>query len=938
MRGLRTKTENFLLSTIARTTDVICVTETWLNDNINSSELFDNKYNVFRKDRDRLLSGKLDGGGVLIAVASQYEAMEKSAWSCNGVCEDLWVSIKLSKTKSLHMCCVYVPPHASVENLRAHLLKVTEIVQNYKDDYFLVVGDYNIAGIVWNHDNVNNSYTALNTANGFGESLVDSFNFLSFYQYNGIHNMGGSLLDLVFSSKNDVTVVASDLPFVPEDIYHKCLEIYFSVDVHNSNLSFKNPFYKLNFFKANYELINSEIEKVNWDNEFFKLNVEQSTIVFYNIINGIISKFISKKNINYKFPVWYSAQTKALLKEKSKLHKRWKKYKNILDYQEFSSVRKQVKLSIKIDFKKYVNRIESDVVSNVKNFWSFVSNRRRCKTVPKFIQSQDKVYSADVDIANAFAQYFGSVFEPSTISSSVRPVASVNALVINVITDAEVKKQLNELNINKGAGPDGLPPIFLKSCVDSIYYPLLIIFNKSLSEGIFPSVWKRAQVVPILKGGNKNTVSNYRPISMLSVPGKVFEAIVTNELFFKTKHLISEHQHGFFRGRSVATNLISFVQSTIDSMSNRKQVDAVYTDFSKAFDKIHHNTLLVKLENIGVHGSLLRWVTSYVQNRSQCVKINNVTSSYINITSGVPQGSHLGPLLFSLFMYDIGQCFVYSNYCLYADDLKVYKTICDINDCTNFQSDLCRFQNYCKLNKLYLNIDKCHYITFSRLTINYLFPYHINNTLLTKVKSVKDLGVMLDSKLVFDTHIENIIRKAYRNLGFIARNTKSFTKPASVVALYNSLVRSHLEFVSIVWNPNYVKYIERIEKVQIKFINMLNYRFCRHLHYRPYEISLKHYRILKLSSRRLISYVLFLYRLLNSNIDCDYILSELNFNIKLRTTRSTNLFYLNVNSNNYSCNSPITLIQRNYNEYFNHIDLFDKSLNQIKRCAIDVFC
>ena len=468
---------------------------------------------------------------------------------------------------------------------------------------------------------------------------------------------------------------------------------------------------------------------------------------------------------------------------------------------------------------------------NIKCFWSYVSNKSRSKNIPKFIQSGDEIASDDIDVCESFSRYFGSVFEQSDTPSLIKSSETFATITLNFVTIEQIKNQIDKLDINKGAGPDGIPPVFFKSCKDSILYPLFIIYNnKSISEGTFPAIWKQAQVIPVFKGGDRRIVKNYRPISILSVPGKMLEAIVSDEIFFATKTLISENQHGFFRGRSVVTNLMSFIQNVSDSMSNRKQVDAVYTDFSKAFDKVHHNTLLVKLGNIGIHGNLLRWITSYIFNRSQCVKINNCSSSYISITSGVPQGSHLGPLLFSLFLYDIPGCFLHSGYCMYADDLKMYKTINSLSDCINLQEDISNLYDYCTRNRLFLNIDKCHYITFSRLHENILFSYHINNSELHKIDSINDLGVILDSKLSFETHIEAITRKAYRNLGFIIRITKSFTNPKSIILLYNSLVRSHLQFASVIWNPFYVKYIERVEKIQMKFVHLLNYKFNRNLH------------------------------------------------------------------------------------------------------------
>ncbi|KAJ8946190.1 hypothetical protein NQ318_001702 [Aromia moschata] len=274
VRGLRSKTHEFYISTLSSNADIVCLSETWLNSNVNSAELFDvNKYNVFRRDRDLLLGGKKDGGGVLIAINRKFQAVHQTNWSSEGICEDLWISINIGGSRQLHLCCVYVPPYASVENLKAHLHSVSAVRQSHEKDDILVIGDYNIPNISWTKHNSHNYYTALITTDGFGESLIDSFNYLEIQQYNGVYNNSDKLLDLVFCSIDNVFVDLCTNPLVPEDIHHKSLDIYLKIDIDDFNLKCRNTFYKLQFFRENYDLINSEIDKINWELELCNLNV-----------------------------------------------------------------------------------------------------------------------------------------------------------------------------------------------------------------------------------------------------------------------------------------------------------------------------------------------------------------------------------------------------------------------------------------------------------------------------------------------------------------------------------------------------------------------------------------------------------------------------------------------------------------------------------------
>lgn len=396
------------------------------------------------------------------------------------------------------------------------------------------------------------------------------------------------------------------------------------------------------------------------------------------------------------------------------------------------------------------------------------------------------------------------------------------------------------------------------------------------------------------------------------------------------KQHIDERQHGFFRGRSTVTNLVTFVQHLSESMDKRAQVDAVYTDFSKAFDKVHHASLLIKLENFGVHGNLLRWLKSYLYNRSQVVTIKNSVSSSVPVTSGVPQGSHLGPLLFLIFINDIGNFIQHSNYLLYADDMKIYREITNLHDALLLQIDLNNLYLYCTRNYLYLNLDKCYHITFTRNRLSVPTKYAINNHTLNSINKIKDLGVIVDSKLRFELHVEEIIQRSLRNLGFIFRTTTKFTNIKSFKILYDTLVRSHLEYASVVWNPLYYKYINRIERVQKKFIGKLNYKFNRDLHTLTYEYNLKKYNMTSLSKRRENFDIIFLYKVVNSLLSTSLI-SHVNINTPLYPLRTKNTFHVYTCKTSHCQNSPLYRVIYTYNSAYTHLDIFSLSLTSLKK-------
>ena len=303
---------------------------------------------------------------------------------------------------------------------------------------------------------------------------------------------------------------------------------------------------------------------------------------------------------------------------------------------------------------------------------------------------------------------------------------------------------------------------------------------------------------------------------------KLFEAIVTKKLSALTKNVLSFEQHGFLSGRSTVTNLAVFCNFVSRGLDRKLQVDVIYTDFKKAFDRVDHFLLIDKLSGIGFRGSLLRWLFSYLSGRVQRVRVGDVLSREIFATSGVPQGSHLGPLLFLLFIDDIRQVLLNSEFLLFADDLKIYKCVSSLSDSLSLQSDLDRLSEWCLLNHMELNISKCHVLRLSRCKNPLLLPYEIAGTQLSSVDVTRDLGVLIDSSFSFTQHIQHIVAVSNKVLGFLTRSCADFANPTTLCYLYNTLVRPHLEYASVIWAPRWAKYKVQLERVQHRFLRFFS--------------------------------------------------------------------------------------------------------------------
>ena len=290
------------------------------------------------------------------------------------------------------------------------------------------------------------------------------------------------------------------------------------------------------------------------------------------------------------------------------------------------------------------------------------------------------------------------------------------------------------------------------------------------------------------------------------------ERIIRDKLvnYLEINKLLSNDQHGFRSGRSCTTQLLEIIELWTSYVDDKKAFDCIYLDFAKAFDKVPHNKLLHKLKSYGIIGKLHSWISNFLTNREQRVNINGKYSETRPVTSGIPQGSVLGPILFIIYINDLPDQ-VNSYLKIFADDTKFFRLITDIIDRQDLQHDLNKVLEWSHKWQLPFNIDKCKVIHYSYN--NPLYNYTLNNKPLTTDTSEKDLGVTFTSDLKFSSHIRQIISKANSRLGLI-KNTFTNKTAKIIIPLYKSLVRPLLEYCVSIWNPNLRKDIIEIEKVQ----------------------------------------------------------------------------------------------------------------------------
>lgn len=939
-RGTRTKLQSLYMNILSSSYDIIILTETWLTPLILDNEFIDNRYLVFRCDRDRALTEKQDGGGVLIAVKRELRpACIPLPSPAPAVIEHVIVAIPASQhNKQYLFSAAYIPPKTSDNIYALHFNILRDVVIRNQVKNFYVVGDYNLPQVEWVNSDTNGCGMI---GMGADTCLSDFLSLTNSLQYNHLKNKSDRILDLIMSNQ-ECNILPCDWLLPPDD-YHPPFMANLLVNSHFSPM-IRRPIAKFKYNSADYELINHELEKIYWDDTLNNLTVEEAVQKFYEIIYEIIRTHIpTAKSKSHHYPYWFSPALIRIFKDKERAWKKWKTYNNNCDYETFSIFRKRFKAECSRCYFNHIKLVEDSIPLNVKYFWTFVANRSTTTAIPATMYYKNAPSNDPSQISNLFSSFFQSVYEPSTLNAeSWQPHSTLNSnsvLITDIYIDIDsITCELKKLDTSKGPGPDGLPVIFLKSTANTLAKPLHILYNKCLKEGIFPSLWKHAHITPVYKSGDKHNVENYRPISILSTLSKLFERLVHNIIYPILHNVIIPQQHGFVKRRSTTTNLMIFTNFLFKNMDCRLQVDAVYTDFQKCFDKVDHALLLQKIAFNGIRGNLLRWFVSYVTRRSQTVVINGFKSDTVNVSSGVPQGSILGPLLFNIFVNDIKSCFVHSNFLMYADDLKIFRTCKDPIDAELLQQDLNRFSNYCINNKLQLSLSKCVTITFTKNKKIIRKNYNLLGIDLKHVQIVKDLGVVLDSKLHLDQHINTIKDKALRMYGFVNRCSCDFKRPSTLLFLYKSLIRSQLEYAVPISNPIYDKYVQALERIQRKFLRNVNFKYRRVR--KPYTHLLADFKLLSLENRRILLSTMTLHKICNNKFDCIDLSRDLCYvvprTVRRRAVRAPQLFHLPRCRSHAGTRAPLRRLTDMFNKICSNLDIFADSECNFKRNVIDI--
>jgi len=878
-RGLCTKQKEFFSSAASYDYDLVILTETWLKDWIFDAEYFTNSYSVYRKDRDLRR-----GGGVLIATKNDKLSSEELVLAGTEKLE--YVCVKAStKLHNIYVYCAYIPPNSPSDLYKSHLAAIHSIATD-PDDVLLIVGDFNLPKVQWSIDDDDQNVlipTVLEPA--FAADYINGLMSIGVHQINNIRNKNDKLLDLIFT--NDITNISIDhaKPLTKVDAYHP--PILATFEWHGkSNDPKNNTTRAFNFKRGNYLDMNTYLSNIDFVELFRGKSLDEKVDVLHSILNEAIKLFVPTYVVkSYGNCPWNNKQLQSL---KNKKNKAWKKFKRTGDKEQFDvAFDKFDKLNTEL-YIAYVEKMKLSLKTDPSMFWNYVNSLKNTNNQPKTMRLADKKTSSEPEQANLFADFFGSNYSAaSTITEpSQLPENTANFMFDLVFVMVEMTK----VNTKKGVGPDGIHPMVLKHCSPSLAEPLTELFNDSLRLGVFPKDWKRSSVTPIFKKGARSDIANYRCIAKLPTIAKFFEHLVNVKLWDIVRDNITPQQHGFMKGRSSASNLSEFIYFVRNGLNYKAQVDVLYTDFSKAFDRVDHNALIQKLRAFNLPQNLLSWLESYLANRVQFVKFGTSISDDFKASSGVPQGSHLGPTLFLLFINDIIEKLPPDvMILLYADDLKIAKVIKTQQDTELLQTAIDKLKLWCDTNNLHLNLDKCAVLTISNSRNKLLIDYTYGDHTFKRVNEHKDLGVLIDNKLSFAKHIDMITSKATAALGFVKRFCYDITDISTLKSLYFALVQSHLDYCNVVWLPFHKVHKDKIESIQKQFTMFARKEYpTEQNQYKitSYKRRLEDLNMISLRRRRVNSSLTHIYDIINGTANCPLVRENVSFNQE-RTRRNS---------------------------------------------------
>ena len=817
-----------------------------------------------RKDRN------VYGGGVLIAVLRKYIATPVDIKYDNEKenPELYWIKLHtISNQKPVYICGFYRSQRdaRSLNMIQCLEESILKLPGRKGRQNLIIAGDANLH-IDWElNQPQSNSFTkALDE-----KMLILCANYKLTQKVN-FATRGENTLDLFLLSDPSKLIDINPAPPLAD---HDLVIADFDFEVKKKP---KSQHVIYNWNKTNINGLNNYVESKLNEQAFKDDNdIEFNWNNFKNILIEARDKYVPHRMSTSRYNIpWYNKQLRRLCNKKQRLYNKARKSKSKQDLKAFKICRAEYNKVLRNARKEYyLDFLDPILDQNGKFLFNHIKRLKKDSIGIEALNYKGKIITNTEEKVNALADEYESVFTKENLETIPQILPSPYPDMEEIeVTENGVINQLKELNVHKSTGPDGLSPYLLKTLAPVISSRLTLIFRQALKKGKNPLDWKIQFISPILKPGkNKLEPSSYRPISLTSICCKILEHIVYSQCM---KHLekygiLSKLHHGYRNGCSTETQLLKVINLFAKGLESKSQIDSISLDFSRAFDTVPHERLLLKIDYYGIR-KCLPWMRNFLKMRKQCVVIDGVKSRFVTVLSGLPQGTVLAALLFLIFINDLPNSVTESFTGIFCDDTLIAKEVDSQSDAQELQNDLTKVLEWTKTWGMKFNTVKCVQMTVTNKKKPIIYKYHLDTNELLRKDNIKYLGVFIDNKLSFDLHITEKCKNATKILNLLRRNLHFAPKTVKTKA-YISCVLPIVEYASTCWSPTSEKSKKCLEMVQHNAAKFISNFYPKKDNLNNFSITklLNQLNFVTLEDRRIQAKLIMAYKILNGKVILD---------------------------------------------------------------------
>ena len=778
--------------------DVVTLSETWLNTSIFSTSINLEGYGLYRQDRSSGNSKKGRGGGLLTYIRKDHSANSEVMPDLNRSNMDIeaqWTLIHRDHCKDMIICNIYRPPRGNIQKAISYLDECFKQVRADRVEIF-VLGDLNI---------------------NYKNKVSGDFKKLKFFmQTNGLSQLitnttrnndkTKSLIDLVLTNSKHVSAAGTLNHFVSD---HQPIYV---IKKKKRDVRAREEFIGRSYRNYNSQAFKGMLKDHNW-NEFYKLtDPSDAWDYILNQVTPILDMVCPLKSFkiqNYR-PEWMTNELIEQIKDRDYFYQIAKSTGNLDSWNIAKHLRNTTNANIRQAKREFVLSELDNCGADGKKFWHSIksvipSNKGSAKR--DILLKNEGVKLEKNSVAHFINDYFINIGKTTyNLDLSGNPAETLPTETdsdVGWVPDEfgvhEVLRIVKDINTSKSSGLQHISSYIVKEVFTALIDQVIFMFNLSLRTSIFPEAWKNALVIPLPKSGDLTQVANYRPISLLPLPGKILEKLIHKQFtdFIEDNSLLTNFQHGFRKQHSTIHSVTQLTNFVNEKMDRGLPTLAAFVDFRKAFDCVQHGVLLSKLSRLGIGRGMLDWFGSYLSMRKQRVLANSTLSSFQTITQGVPQGSVLGPIFYILYANDIIGTLKNCKVALYADDTVLYTANNDFaNSISKVRQDMLALSHWCNCNGINMNINKTKLMVFGAAKKLKKLPavnISVDGIPLQTVTTYKYLGVTLDSQLNYGRHVSNVLSNASLRLRQL-RRMRSFLTTKAATMVYKNMILPIVEY------------------------------------------------------------------------------------------------------------------------------------------------